>query len=325
MGHEYHVSIFDGQNYHLMLFAVLIIPIYAISTLLSSVLQSAERVELSCLPWALGYSILSLIIFYVYHTFFGTLNELKAIRLTLLVACLLTFINVLLIQRYRLIPIKKAPIYLKPKTWLAVSVPMMIAASLQYLMQKLDIFMIEYLVDEVAVGHYAAAQSINNIFYNIQLAITAIYAAKIAKNLNDSPEQHLQTILRGFKHALYVCIPFAVIVFVYGHEILMVFQHDTPLAYNSLIILLFGYIPVALTSSAIVWLQYNGSAKVIMYFLLAAVIINASLNWLLIPIINIEGASAATSIAMILTVIGFVALLYKEFRLLNSKNAVAVS
>ena len=325
IGHEYHVSTFDGANYHPMLFAVIIIPIFAISALLSGVLQSAQRLELGTLPWALGYGVLSLIICFGYHTFIGPLNELKAIRLTLLVACLLTVFNIVFIHKHQLMPIKKAPIYLQPKTWLAVSIPMMVAASLQYLMQKLDIFMIEFLLDEVAVGHYAAAQSIDNIFYNIQLALIAIYSAKIADTANEPREKQLKTIIDGLKLSLFVCIPFALVIVVYGHDLLMVFQHDTPLAFNSLIILLFGYIPIALSTSAMVWLQYNGRATIIMYFLFVAVMINAGLNWFMIPIINIEGASAATSIAMLFTVVGFIVLLQRELKVFEAKQLVASS
>ncbi len=325
IGHEYQVSTFDGTNYHPMLFAVVIIPFFAVSVLLSGVLQSAEKLELSTLPWALGYGVLSLVTCISYQTFFGPLDELKAIQLTLLVVCLLTFFNIFFIHKLRLMPIKKAPRFLQPKTWLTISIPMMVASSLQYLMQKLDIFMIELLIDEIAVGHYAAAQSIDSIFYNIQLALIAIYSTKIADCANRPIKRQVKTIIDGLKLSLRVCIPFALLIFFYGHDLLMVFEHDTPLAFNSLIILMFGYIPVTVSTSAIVWLQYNGRAKVIMYLLIVAVLINAGLNWLMIPMINIEGASAATSIAMIFTFIGFAVLLQRELKIFSLSRAVPVS
>ena len=305
-----------------MLFAVIIIPIFAISNLLLSLLQSAEKIELAFLPWALGYALLSLILCFIYNTYFGVLNELSAIGLIILVACCLTAYSIFFIIKFKLMPIKKAPSYLKPKTWLSISIPMMVAASLQYLIQKLDIFMIEYLSDEVAVGHYAAAQSIDLIFYNIQLALIAVYSPKIAKSLSKSTHSQIKIILSGFKLCLFVCVPFAALVIIYGHDLLTIYKHDTQLAYNSLIILLFGYVLTALFTSAVVWLQYSGKAKVIMYLLIAAVLINAMLNWLLIPIINIEGAAIATCITMIITVLGFCFCIQKELNLFASHQKI---
>ncbi|MBM7074284.1 polysaccharide biosynthesis C-terminal domain-containing protein [Shewanella sp. 202IG2-18] len=321
IGHEYHISTFDGANYHPILIAVIIIPICAISNLLSSVLQSAEKLEFAFLPWAFGYTALSLLLCYIYNTYFGVLNELSAIRLSILVVCCLTVFSIFYINKFKLMPIKKAPSYLKPKTWLAISVPMMIATSLQYLMQKLDIFMIEYLADEIAVGHYAAAQSIDNVFYYIQLALIAIFSPKIAKSLSEPKEQQIKLITVAFKLCLLCCTPFAFLVVYFGHDLLMTYQHNTHLAYNSLIILLFGYILTALLSAGVVWLQYNGKSKVTMYLLLASTVINAVLNWLLIPILNIEGAAIATCIAMAVCIFGFCFFIQKELNYFNLKRA----
>ena len=320
IGHKAHISTFDGSNYHPMLFSVIIIPICAIANLLSSVLQSAEKLELAFLPWGLGYALLSLIVCFTYDTFFGTLTELSAIKLSILVACFLTFFSIFFIHQYKLMPIKKAPTYLKPKTWLSISVPLMIAASLQYLMQKLDIFMIEYLADEVAVGHYAAAQSIDNIFYNIQLALIAIYSPLVVQSLTKSVDKQIKVIISGFKLCLFICVPFSALVVFYGHDLLMIYQHDSQLAFNSLIILLAGYVLTALFSSTIVWLQYNGKEKAIMYLLMAAITINATLNWVLIPIINIEGAAIATTLSMILTIVGLLICVQKELNLFSAKR-----
>ncbi len=322
IGHNYHVSTFDNANYHPILIATVIIPVYAISNLLCGVLHSANKLKLAFWPWFFGYASLNLVICYLYFIIFGTLTDTIAIFLVLTVATILIISNLFSIRNLHLMPIRKSVKILLPKSWLAVSVPMMIAACLQYLMQKLDIFMIEFLAGETAVGDYAASLSINNMFYCIQLGLTAIFAPKIARAALDGIQSNKHLVLQGAKLCMLVTLPFIIIFTFWGDYLLSLYHHDTEFSYKSLLILMVGYVITAIFSVAIVWLQYNGNARAIMGLLVMGVSMNIMLNRFLIPIFDIEGAAFATTASMLSFAFGVAVLIQRKLSIINIKKSI---
>ncbi|CAA0091427.1 Uncharacterised protein [BD1-7 clade bacterium] len=313
VGHALHVSIFDTQGYHPLLLATFVIPFAAASALLSSVLQVARRLDLAYMPWRLGYPGLRLILCLLFFFVAGYLNDVTAVLITLVVCVILVMFQAFQVKRLSLIAIGRLSSVAAPKQWLSVSAPMMLVISLQVMMKQIDIYMIEFFTDEVAVGHFGAAQTCVYAIGTTQMALLNL----IQPLVYPATQQGLQSIKELNRRAFLLMtkgiVVIATLTCVFGHQLLAVFGHDTHLAYLSLVTMTIGYSVAACLVFSQSWLQYSGSEKLIMVILIVSVLLNGVLNAILIPIYNIEGAAAGTAIALIFS--GVVTAIYMKKRI----------
>ncbi|RYV01564.1 hypothetical protein SOPP22_14375 [Shewanella sp. OPT22] len=294
-----HVAIFNTSHYHSILIAVLIVPVYSIYCLLSGVLQAANKLNLAVLPYSLGYGLISGCIFGFIVFFMEEVNDNHVISAVFVTIIGLLIFNFYKLKNLNLIPKHKIALSKAKKDWLQVSIPLMIATGTQYLIQKIDIFMIEILGSEGAVGHFAAAQTISWIFFDLEYGFAYLLAIKIVAVQDGSREQILKTLKKCLTLPLYCAVPFFLIIIAYGHEALSYYGHDTELAYQTLLTLCFSYIVCILSTGTITWLQFNGKQNLTVVLLIIGTLLNGVLNWLFIPVFDIEGAAIATAIAMI--------------------------
>ncbi|MBM7073861.1 oligosaccharide flippase family protein [Shewanella sp. 202IG2-18] len=317
-----HVAIFNTSHYHSILIAVLIVPVYSIYSLLSGVLQAANKLNLAVLPFSLGYGFISGCIFAFIILFMEEVTDKHVIYAVLMTCIGLLMFNFFKLNNLNLIPKHKITLGKAKKDWLQVSIPLMIATGTQYLIQKIDIFMIEILGSEGAVGHFAAAQTISWIFFDLEYGFAYLLAVKIVAVQDGSREQIFKTLKKCLTLPLYCALPFFLIIVVYGHEALSYYGHDTELAYQTLLTLCFSYIVCILSTGTITWLQFNGKQNLTVMLLIIGTLLNGVLNWLLLPIFDIEGAAIATAIAMIFI---SVSMLIAAIMHLNKTKSVALT
>ena len=304
--HELHVSIFDGSSFHAILIALIIVPVYSIYNLFGSLLQTANKIGLAVLPYAMGYGIISGAVFAVMIYLFDELNENHTITAVLMTISLLLIFNFYKLKQLNLMPISKAKMPETKSKWLAVSLPLMFASAAQYLLQKLDIFMIEILGNEGAVGHFAAAQSVSWIFFDLEFGLTYLFAIQVINAQKKGKENLISTIKGSVRFSLFCSLPFLIAIVIFGHEALIFYKYDSELAYKTLMILSFGYMIFLLATGPLIWLQYNGKQNQMVYLFIGGIIINSALNWVLLPILDIEGAAIATTISMIFIAVSVV-------------------
>ncbi|MCL1080100.1 hypothetical protein D5R81_18895 [Parashewanella spongiae] len=323
-GHEYHLSIVDGDSYHPILLASLAIPVAAMSALLGGILQVAKRIDLAFIPWRIGDPLMRLTICSFYFWMFGELSSFQAIVITLITSISIALFSLLFIHRLSLMPFQRAQKKPNYKEWLRVSTPMMFIAIMQMMMMQSDIYMIEYMVGETAVGHFAAAQTTAKAVSSIQMALYGLVTPLIVTSLASGHLSIVELNRRGFLMMVKVVLPIAITISYFGHPILEFYGHDTETAYLSMLTLLIGYAVGSLLGFATLWLQYSGKEKTVMATLLCTVTINIILNALLIPIFDIEGAAIATSTALILSGVTLSILMFRHLNILpwtlNSKK-----
>ncbi|MBE8167804.1 MAG: oligosaccharide flippase family protein [Shewanella sp.] len=314
-GHEYHLSIVDGDSYHPILLASLAIPVAAMSALLGGILQVAKRIDLAFIPWQVGNPLMRLALCGFYFWVFGEMSSFQAIAITLITSISVALLSLFFIHRLSLMPIKRTGNSPQHKEWLRVSTPMMFIVVMQMMMMQSDIYMIEYISGETAVGHFAAAQTTAKAVSSIQMALFALVTPLIVTSLASGHLSVVELNRRGFLMMVKVVLPIAITISYFGHPILKFYGHDTETAHLTMQTLIIGYSVSSILGFAALWLQYSGNEKSVLTVLICTVAINILLNALLIPIFDIEGAAIATSTALTISGITLSILMYKNLKI----------
>ncbi|MGB0893605.1 MAG: oligosaccharide flippase family protein [Parashewanella sp.] len=315
VAHQLHYPVVEGENYHPILLASLAIPLAAISALFGSILQVAKRLDLSFIPWRVGYPLLRLIFCGVVFVVIGDLTEFQAVAITIIVSTLIMLFCFYQIRRLSLMPMDRSQELVEPLKWLKVSTPLMLIIFLQKALNQADIYMIEYMANEVAVGHFAAAQTTADAVNVVRLAMFGLLIPLIVPALKSGNEAMIELNRRGFSLLVKLVIPLAILVAIFSHPILAFFGHDTELAHQTMLTLLVGYVVNSMLGLASIWLQYSGKEKITTFVIIGALLINISLNALLIPILNIEGAAIATTASLVFLSVTLTIIMYKHLKI----------
>ncbi|MBE8167579.1 MAG: oligosaccharide flippase family protein [Shewanella sp.] len=312
VGHQLHFSIFDGESYHPILVATLIIPFSAISALLGGIILITKNISISFLPWRVGYPGLRLLFCGLYFLIVGHIDDVDAVIITLLVSIILIMIQIVYLRRESLLTIKRSKSFQQPKQWLSVSMPLMLIVVMQAFINQIDIYMIEFFSGETAVGHFAASQTTTSAVNTVRFALYGMITPFIVPALKGGFNTIAALNYKCFTLMIKTAVPVALIITYFGHPILELFGHDTELAHQTLITLTIGAVINSLLGLAAMWLQYSGKERVVMIVLIISIVINTVLNALLIPILEIEGAAIATAISISFSAITLTILMYRH-------------
>ena len=112
-------------------------------------------------------------------------------------------------------------------------------------------------------------------------------------------------------------MPIIIIIFVFPEFILSFFGKDFLIAKSALLILAFSQGINAMSGSVGIILNMTGKEKVFRNILSIALVINISLNLILIPIYKIEGAAIASASSLIFWNLYSVWYVYKKYGILT--------
>ncbi|WP_133406001.1 polysaccharide biosynthesis C-terminal domain-containing protein [Parashewanella tropica] len=297
--HEWHFPFLENGNYHPILIATFALPLVALSALFGGILQVAKRLDLAFMPWQIGYPGLRLIFCGLTVLIIGSLDDFQAVLLTLLSALLIASFVIWKTFNLQLIKIERQPDFIKPMQWLKITAPMMMIIALQTFMRQVDIYMLEYMDGEVAVGHFAAAITTAASINNIQSAMFGLLIPLTVPALQAGTQAIIEINRKGLLLMLKTIIPALILLYLFGHNFLEIFGHGSEVTYRTMITLALGLGGYAIFGLGAIWLQYSGKESWLMLNLTVTVLINSILNLLLIPIYSIEGAAMATAIAYI--------------------------
>lgn len=315
-GNEADFKLFDGKGYHPVLLATWIIPILAASSLVCGIFQVSKRLDLAFIAPRIINPILITILCVSYYYFFGSLNGQIAIGVALLVELSILIWLFFKSRSLGLMSFGKPKVQSKPATWLKVSIPLMIVLVMQTMMRQIDIYMIEYMSGEIAVGHFAAAQTIMMATGTARVAVYALLTPMAVNAIKDGYASIAALNWKFMKIMFISVMLIGGLTAVFGHPILALFGHDTELAYRALIYLIFGTILHSILGLPAVWLQYSGHEKTVMTVLVLSIVLNGGLNAILIPIFEIEGAAISTCISLIVSSVILTIKMYTSLKIL---------
>jgi len=186
------------------------------------------------------------------------------------------------------------------KTFLNMSVPLMFAQSITFIIGWTDQFMLGVLTTPEDVGVYAVAFKYSSLAVVFLTAINSIATPKFAEFHAKNDIQGLKKIVNhSTKIIFWVTIPIVLFFIIFAEWALSFSGDSFTLGVSALLILLAGRFYSSICGSVGSILQMTGNQHLFQNILLVAAIVNVVLNYLLIPLYGITGAAVASFICVV--------------------------
>lgn len=172
------------------------------------------------------------------------------------------------------------------------SLPMGISSFAVYLFSTIDIIILRNYFSSSDVALYALVIKIMAILSMVILSININLSPQIAELYLKNELDELKKVLRHSSRFIFLLsVIIGLIIILFSDCILAIFGTQYIAAKTALLILVIGQILISSLGSSAVYLNMTGRPKVFRSFLLIALLINLSLNLILIPKFGIIGAS----------------------------------
>jgi O-antigen/teichoic acid export membrane protein len=185
--------------------------------------------------------------------------------------------------------------YQRAKALLGDSWPLILSGLAVMLYMRIDQIMLGQMLGNESVGIYSAAVQISEVWYFMPMAITASIFPSIIEAKIQSEELYYERLQKLYD--LMVILALAVILpmtFLSGWVIDVLYGHDYALSATVLTIHVWAGLIVAISAVNGKWLLTEGLQLYGLFYTVIALIVNVSLNFILIPDYGVKGAAWAT-------------------------------
>ena len=197
---------------------------------------------------------------------------------------------------------------------LKISLPIMIAQLVQFIMAWTDKLMLGNMMDSDQVGVYFTAFKLSMLASLSLMAINSIAGPKFAEMFSKNDFSSLKKVVyQSTEIIFWTTIPFVIVFFIFPQKIMLLFGDEFKTGSNALMILSLAKLISSFSGSVGNILQMTGNQFVYMVILSIGALCNVVLNYYLIPIYNIEGAAIASLLSMSLWNLVMVYFIKKEF------------
>jgi len=182
---------------------------------------------------------------------------------------------------------------------LKISIPLMFAQSVQFIMAWTDKLMLGNMMSSEEVGIYFTAFKLS-MFASISLmAINSIASPKFAEMYGKKDFDGLKKVVhQSTKMIFWSTLPLVILFFIFPDFLLGIFGTEFKVGVTAFIYLSIGKLISAFSGSVGNLLQMTGRQIIFMNLLFFGAIINVVLNYLLIPIYGVNGAALASMVSL---------------------------
>lgn len=199
------------------------------------------------------------------------------------------------------------------KTIFLISLPLLFSNSLSLIISWADILMLGALSSSSEVGIYGVASRMVLIISFGLAALNSVLAAKFSVLFAQGNISEVERIAKKYSRVITLLTCPLLLVFVFfSEQVMSVFGDEFVTGMYALTILALGQFINVATGSVSMAMVMKGEQNILLIFLAVSVIVNISLNFLLIPSLGATGAATATSVSFImLNLLGY---FYCRFR-----------
>ena len=293
-----------------------VLPLFSIICINERVLQGLKMIKEFTFFQSASKMLFSSLFFLLFY-YYLDIPEFYVVVLSYLAALFLIFI-ISSFKVYKIIKEGNFLISLKVKDIFSQSLPMMISSSVLLLMSWVDSLMIGGFSSEYDVGLYSVAVKVSFLTSFTLYAVNSISAPKISESFNNNNKSLFKNIIyQTTRTIFYSTMPIVIIIFIFPELLLGFFGLEFVAAKKTLLILAFSQVINAMSGANGSVLNMTGKEKVFRNILSIALVINITLNLLLIPSYGIEGAAIASATSLIFWNLYSVLYIYKEYGVLT--------
>ena len=181
------------------------------------------------------------------------------------------------------------------KKMLKISLPLMFAQSVQFIMAWTDKLMLGNMLGPESVAIYGVAFRFSMGVSITLMAINSIASPKFAEKFSNNDISGMGKVaMQSAKLIFWTTIPLASILLIFPKFFMGIYGSEFLIGVEVLRWLIIGRVVNALSGSVGNLMQMTGQQNNYMKILIAGSIINVTLNYILIPIYGIKGAAFAS-------------------------------
>jgi O-antigen/teichoic acid export membrane protein len=282
--------------------ALLMLPIGALARIRVGAIQGLQHVLMAQIPGAIIQpALLGALVVAAYFALGGTLSASWAMAMTLLTSAItLLAVSAMLSNVFPESATASRPAY-QTRAWLKSAIPLVFVNGAFVIMSATDTLMLGALKGPESVGAYAIAKRGALLITFVSGAVNTALAPTIANLDSSDDSERLQSVItKSMRLALLVAMPVGAVLILFGDWFLMMFGPEFVAGRDALTILSLGQIAQLGLGSVTLLLIMTGHERDAAIGAGVGAIINAGLNWLLVPTWGIEGAAVATALSMLL-------------------------
>lgn len=295
----------DGTLRQTFIWALILLPLYSLSSLRSAVLRGLRRVVIGQLPDQLlrpillitGLAIWSLL---AGQRVLGSLGPQQAMALHAVAAAVAFAAGAALLWKVLPLEVRHAKPAYEYKAWLRALAPLTLLSSINVLNNSTAIVLLGLFHSDDDVGRFRVAEQLATLVSFSLVALNVAVAPQIARlySLKEMPK--LQNMLSWSARIMFWAAIPAVIAFVILGKFLLskVFGSEYEGAYPSLVILCCGQLVNAACGPVGLVLNMSGHEREVMVGALIAALVNIVLCLLLAPTYGASGVAMATAVSM---------------------------
>ncbi len=202
-----------------------------------------------------------------------------------------------------------------PNLFLSYGIKAYLAGLFAFLVLKVDLLMIQYILGAKDTGYYSIATSFADMLLILPIAVGTILFPKIT-SLKNKLEKWAQTKIVTIYMAFIMALAIIVFGMLVPHIIPILFGVEFTPSTDSVLILLPGIFFLSLEIALAQFLASIGLPVKLVYAWFYIFILNIVLNSILIPMLGIEGAAITSSICY------FTIFLYVLYLVKNKNNSL---
>ena len=194
------------------------------------------------------------------------------------------------------------------------SAPFLIADVMILLYQTMDKMMLGSMIDMTSVAYYSAATTIAAMWSVIPTAFLNVIRPKVMSSNTKDRKLYEKRMTETFTGLIYSAIPYSVIITIIGKYVIWLLYGKDFIPGNSALKIVVWYCAFSyIGGGRSIYLICEDKNKYATIFCIWGAIINAVLNWFLIPSYGINGAAFATLLTQIFANV-IIPACYKETR-----------
>jgi len=188
---------------------------------------------------------------------------------------------------------------LKYSEILKVSIPLMFAQSVQFIMAWTDKLMLGNMMGSEEVGIYFTAFKLSMFASIALMAINSIASPKFAELYGKKDFDGLKKVAHQSSKMIFLAtLPLVLVFFAFPEFLLGLFGEEFKVGVKAFVFLSFGKLISSFSGSVGNILQMTGKQVIFMNVLFVGAIVNVLLNFFLIPKFGINGAALASMISL---------------------------
>lgn len=186
------------------------------------------------------------------------------------------------------------------KKYIKASIPLVIVAVTAFIYTRIDQIMLKHILGDEAVGNFAAAVRVSELFYFIPGIIVASVYPKLIEAKAQNEEKYLNLLENLYRLVLWISIPVALIMS-FGSDFIVDILYGEQFKDTAKILSILAWCTIFASISAVFvkFLYIEHFETKYLYKNLFGVLINVVLNYLFINKYGVIGAAIATLITLI--------------------------